>query len=560
MRILLATDQYERFTGTVKFIDNIINFLSSKESVDISIVTYCFKEYSFFDKRYGDIFYKEEITDKVKIIFFRQYKIDSKPWKIRDLRNTDFFKMLISYKKPDVVHICHPRRVAELAFVAKSMNISYIITLTDSFVICPNLFLVKENGEICKGPKHGIECNTYCNNLKIRCENRLKESLYIMSNASAIITPSNFLKEIIKEEFNDLSNISVIKHGVKKQSVKNKKIYKKDDELVFGFTSVPTYIKGIYVLIDSFNKFKENQKVKLKVFGNGNEDLLIFITKNKNIEFCGEFNQDEIANVYNSIDMLICPSIWYETYSFVVNEALSFNVPALCSNIGAMGEFVKNGINGLTFEPGNSKQLYYLIKIIAENPEILNVLKSNIDVTDRTIKKEAQAYYNLYSKSYNDLKSENNDNLDNWENTYRLFNNKINLIEDTLWCNYIEQIMNLVNIQLEYLPPMRIRLSYLKNKYLSKTVNYIIWGASNSGIITKKIVDVILPNFKLIGFIDKYRKGEIDGIKIYSIEYINDISFEYAFICTTPGKKEATKKLFYMNKNMVEEFMYGYGQ
>ena len=50
------------------------------------------------------------------------------------------------------------------------------------------------------------------------------------------------------------------------------------------------------------------------------------------------------------IDVLVVPSICFESFSFVTHEALASKTPVIVSNIGALVEYVSVGKNGYTFD------------------------------------------------------------------------------------------------------------------------------------------------------------------------------------------------------------------
>lgn len=62
---------------------------------------------------------------------------------------------------------------------------------------------------------------------------------------------------------------------------------------------------------------------------------------------------ENLAKVLNDIDVLIVPSLVYETYSFVVHEALSAEIPVIVSDLGGMTEKVLHGENSYKFPAGN---------------------------------------------------------------------------------------------------------------------------------------------------------------------------------------------------------------
>ncbi len=57
---------------------------------------------------------------------------------------------------------------------------------------------------------------------------------------------------------------------------------------------------------------------------------------NPRIIYRGKFSDKDIAEVYNTMDLLVVPSLWQETFSLVTLEALSYGTPVVVSNtVGA---------------------------------------------------------------------------------------------------------------------------------------------------------------------------------------------------------------------------------
>src|SRR5207302_8032919 len=77
----------------------------------------------------------------------------------------------------------------------------------------------------------------------------------------------------------------------------------------------------------------------------------------KRIEFCGAYQPAEVGEVLQGIDVLVVPSIVYESYSLALHEALACNVPVIAADIGAANEEITNSINGFTFRTGDESNL-----------------------------------------------------------------------------------------------------------------------------------------------------------------------------------------------------------
>lgn len=101
--------------------------------------------------------------------------------------------------------------------------------------------------------------------------------------------------------------------------------------LQVGFIGNSTPYKGLPLLISVLESLDKSDSWDLSVWGGcvGKHPSLP-------VYYRGKFNASTIAKVYNSMDVLVVPSIWKETFSLVTLEALSYGVPVIVSdNVGA---------------------------------------------------------------------------------------------------------------------------------------------------------------------------------------------------------------------------------
>ncbi|KHD38315.1 glycosyl transferase [Clostridium acetobutylicum] len=90
---------------------------------------------------------------------------------------------------------------------------------------------------------------------------------------------------------------------------------------------------------------------------------------------------------------------------------------------------------------------------------------------------------------------------------------------------------------------MKAKIDYINDTNKKDKVDYLIWGASTGGKLVKKVVESTTDKFNLIGFIDKYKEGEVDECRIYKPEDLMKLHSDYVFIATLPGKEEADEFL-----------------
>ena len=84
----------------------------------------------------------------------------------------------------------------------------------------------------------------------------------------------------------------------------------------------------------------------------------------------------QLEDIFDNTDMLVVPSLWYETFGFTVLEALSYGVPVLVSdNVGAK-DIIQHGKTGFVFR--EYLDAVQLIKLLVKDKEILCQINSEI--------------------------------------------------------------------------------------------------------------------------------------------------------------------------------------
>ena len=72
------------------------------------------------------------------------------------------------------------------------------------------------------------------------------------------------------------------------------------------------------------------------------------------------------------------PTLWYETYSLIVQEAYAAGLPVVASRIGVMPEVVNDGVSGLLFPPGDARALGQILLGLSREPARLASLRAGL--------------------------------------------------------------------------------------------------------------------------------------------------------------------------------------
>lgn len=405
MKIIYLIHQFfpEYYTGTEKFVYKISSMMQ-KAGHSVRVITYSFYGDSFFDRTVGDILYREFSYKGIAVTAIRHKDVpENINLVLGDKSIASVAEHFISSEKPDIVHIGHPMRVNEFITASRSLGIPYIITLTDFWLICPKVNLLNSKGNLCAGPEGGNTCKNLCpeipDDLIIKRSEFAKD---ILLGARRVISPSRFLGSLFKKELG-VPDIRVINHGIGFSKIKwNDRKYGKEDKLIFCYAGSLNDHKGIHILINAFKMIKSDNVI-LKIFGSGQNHsyvnrLFDMAQNDRRIEFRGVYSEDDVGDIFSNVDVVIIPSLVYESYSLVLHEALACNTPVIASNVGSLAEKIKDGSNGFSFPAGDVKALKTIMEEIVANPEMLNGLKQSVKGSSiPTVEQEAYAYYKIYT-------------------------------------------------------------------------------------------------------------------------------------------------------------------
>lgn len=404
MNILYVVHQFfpEYYTGTERFVLNLCRQMQ-KMGHCITVLTHNTT--------------KREQTKKAKKLEYINYQFQNIPvisishqnlphsfdFNIYHPEMESFYEMIFEENNFEIIHIGHPMRNGSILKVAHKRNIPVVLTLTDFWLMCPNIIAVTKTSQLCECCDDGWKCLNTCFYLhwKKAIKNRYKESNDFLLTSQFITSPSKFLAGLFIKNFG--CNIQVIKHGVDYSGIiQNKKMIRKNENIVFGHIGTVLPHKGVHIIIQAL-KLIDHKNIKIKIFGNYLNkkryylDLLDMIKGDSRIEFMGEYKDNAMQEIMNSIDCSICASIWWENSPLTILTSLAYRVPVITTNVGGSAEFIHDNVNGFNFSIGDPTSLADVFTKILHNPELLNNVKDNI-IRTRRVEEEAFEYEIIYQK------------------------------------------------------------------------------------------------------------------------------------------------------------------
>lgn len=178
-----------------------------------------------------------------------------------------------------------------------------------------------------------------------------------------------------------------------------------DGILRLVFAGRSTVIKGIHILVAAIQCLPQDLPVKVTLFRADLEweekqyghDLQARIEADERFEVKYNVSNEQLIEQLANYDACIVPSLWLETGPLIVLEAFAAGIPVVGSRLGGIAELVRDRLDGLLFEPGDSQELVKIIKNFIQNPDYLQFLKKNVQ-PPRTMGNVAQETLLLYQE------------------------------------------------------------------------------------------------------------------------------------------------------------------
>lgn len=126
--------------------------------------------------------------------------------------------------------------------------------------------------------------------------------------------------------------------------------------------------KNNELLIHVCRRFNPDQ-VELIIAGDGPEMERLKTIAAGTVSFTGYLSGEEKFRAYFEADLFVLPTI-RDPWALVVNEAMYYGLPVICSNRAGARDAVRD--NGFIFDPFKEEELYKSIKKFVENPTLCN--------------------------------------------------------------------------------------------------------------------------------------------------------------------------------------------
>lgn len=316
---------------------------------------------------------------------------------------------------------------------AKAADIPTVVILTEFWYLCRRLTMLHANRSLSDLPIDPVRCAECIAQEKRRfrvmgsvaprlmrhywslrtdkvreIEERLAFNLHALEQADAIVSPSRFLASKYIEAGVPATKIVYCRHGqadgesvLQATSDRTAEVDQPaSPQLRLAYIGQIAWHKGVHVLVEACRKLPQAD-LQLRIFGNLEQvpdytaELRRVAKGDARIRFEGYFAPDEIDRIYQEIDVLVVPSMWYENSPLTIFEAFRYGSPVVASNIGGMAEAVQHNVNGLLFALGDADDLAKQLQRLVYEPELVERLRQGIEPV-KTIDEEAAELESIF--------------------------------------------------------------------------------------------------------------------------------------------------------------------
>lgn len=277
-----------------------------------------------------------------------------------DYKNTKItkkFDQVIKLIRPDIVHFHSIQGMGiDMMNICKEYNIPYTLTMHDAWFVCPRQFMIDSNNKFCDQKFVTSEiCHKRCKISFTDYYHRKLEINKVLVNAAKIYTPSKSFCYQLQSNFPFVRLYENI-NGI--DILPQKKVKNNCNEIVFGFFAGNNPVKGYDLIKEVLNlpKYKNWKIILIDAAMKFGVKTISKTDFGNNAEILGFVDHKKMVNIYNSIDVLLFPSNWNESFGLMVREAIACNCFVICSECGGPSSAIKNGENGLVFPKGNKQK------------------------------------------------------------------------------------------------------------------------------------------------------------------------------------------------------------
>ena len=248
----------------------------------------------------------------------------------------------------DLIHLHHIRNhTFDFMAPARERNIPMICTLHDYSMLCPTAFLLDEAGcycaGICEGEKRKRCLENAIQNPNFDLEVYRQRARAFLEQCSEVFAPAQSGKTLVEDFYHLPGRVTVFPNGEKPYKRTDVPIWKGEGRFRVALVGGFAVQKGSRIFQQIIEKNKD-PRIEWHIFGAVlDQDFDPEQAEPSRVIRHGAYRQEEIYGLLekNEIHLTLHLSVCSETFCYGLSESWQCNIPALVTDIGALGARVR---------------------------------------------------------------------------------------------------------------------------------------------------------------------------------------------------------------------------
>lgn len=268
------------------------------------------------------------------------------------------FAQLLKSFRPDVVHFHSVQRLgAAMAHACVEAGVPYAITLHDAWWLCERQFMVKGDGVYCDQQEIDLRDCSKCvpdSGFTFRRRFFLGD---VLDRASLLLAPSEFQRELYVANGVAAQKIVVNRNGVPLPT-RARPARRPGAPLRLAYLGGRAVHKG-YFWLQEILEGMPGRAYELSITdialrtGAASIDAAEWRVSGR-VHVVAPFEQAQMDDFYDGVDVVLVPSLWKESFGLVVREALARGLWVIATAAGGLVEDIVDGVNGRVIAIGDT--------------------------------------------------------------------------------------------------------------------------------------------------------------------------------------------------------------
>lgn len=219
-----------------------------------------------------------------------------------------------------------------------------------------------------------------------------------MQGASSLFAPTEFVRRWYAAHNAPTENLVTLQPGLE-QPADVPPATHIDDVTRFVYIGGLSWQKGVHTVIEAFSGVRGEAELWIAGDLSSDPDYVTQLRSQATprVRFLGRISREQVWETLAQVDVVVVPSLWYETFSFIVSEAFIAHTPVIASRLGPLADRVRDGVDGLLLPPGDVAAWREALQRLVDDPDLLDQLRSNIR-PPMTLEEHANRLETLYAQ------------------------------------------------------------------------------------------------------------------------------------------------------------------